>query len=157
MVTVNSWFISLLVDELGTFEDETHPLLERQQAAFSACYALLREALSLNQIPKQSYSRKKRAYTLLVDVLLGVGPEVFLLCTLSSNISKLATVEQKNLITDLRKWWKSSEHPPGLTTIAKTLCEANNIYELVRSKRKRSYSRVVGVQGIRLPEEEEGL
>lgn len=122
------WFVELLECERATFDDDAYPLPKHQKDAFEVCCELLKEEeTSMAKRSKQRRSTRHRAHTLLCDVFSGVGPEVFLLCTLCTTISKLATVSLKSLIPELRRWWKTVSHPAGLTETARELCEANSI------------------------------
>lgn len=90
---------------------------------------------------KQRRSTRSRVHTLLRDVFLCVGPEVFVLCTLSTSISKLATVSLENIIPELRRWWKAVSQPRGLTETARELCEASSINSLMAPNQKRQHSK----------------
>src|SRR5436190_1032896 len=76
---------------------------------------------------------KPQVRTLLADLFLGLGPEVFLLCTFAAPITKLTTVIQQGLLPDLGKWWKRVSHPRGLTEVANKLCETSLISTLISS------------------------
>ncbi|KAF7509569.1 hypothetical protein GJ744_007969 [Endocarpon pusillum] len=148
----NTWFIELLESERATFDDSPFPLPKHQNDAFTLCCELLREdQVSLAKRSKQRRSTRVQARTLLSDIFLGVGPEVFLLCTLSTSISKIASVALKGLVPELRRWWKAASHPHGLTETAKELCEANSISSLVVPIRKRQHSDVSNITGIPPP------
>ena len=83
----NTWFIELLESERATFDDSPVPLPKYQNDGFTLCCELLREdQVSLAKRSKQRRSTRVQAHTLLSDIFLGVGPEVFLLCTLSTSI-----------------------------------------------------------------------
>lgn len=139
----NDWLIEQLEKERTTFNNDTYPLLSYQIDAFRSCYDLLREdVVSLAKRSKQSRSERLRARTFLMDVFLGVGPEVFLLCILAAPISKLHKITPKGLLPKLQSWWKSASHPQGLTAAATELCEANSISTLISSSRKRQFSEI---------------
>ena len=145
----NGWFLELLDCERATFDDDAYPLPKHQKDAFELCCELLKEEeTSMANRSKQRRSIRYRARTLLSDVFSGVGPEVFLLCTLCTTISKLATVSLKVLIPELRRWWKTVSHPTGLTETARELCEANSISSLVAPGRKRQHSEVTVDAGM---------
>jgi hypothetical protein len=127
-----AWFIEQLERDRATFEDNAYPLPKYQSDAFQLCCELLREdATSLAKRSKQRRSVRLRARTLLVDVFTGLGCEMFLLCTLATNISTLATIPIKDLVPTLRRWWKGVSHPNGLTETANKVCEANSISALI--------------------------
>ncbi|OCL14011.1 hypothetical protein AOQ84DRAFT_69950 [Glonium stellatum] len=99
----NDWLIEQLEKERATFNNDTYPLLSYQIDAFRSCYDLLREDMvSLAKRSKQSRSERLRARTFLMDVFLGVGPEVFLLCILAAPISKLHKITPKGLLPKLQ-------------------------------------------------------
>ncbi len=121
-------FFERLEMERATFDDEAHPLPKYQKDAFESCCKLLQEdAASLAQRSKQHRSSRLRARTLLIDVFNGLGTEVFLLCTLATTITKLSTITHSDLFPKLRAWWKTAEHPHGLTECANGLCDVNSI------------------------------
>jgi hypothetical protein len=75
------------------FGDEIYPLSTYQNVRFESCYQLLLEdKVSLDRGSLQRKSKRIRVRNLLVDVLLGLGSEVFLLCTLATTITQLAIV-----------------------------------------------------------------
>lgn len=121
-------FVERLETERATFDDDTHPLPKYQKDAFELCCILLQEdTASLAQRSKQHRSSRLRARTLLIDVFNGLGAGVFLLCTLAATITKLSTITHSDLFPKFRAWWKTSEHPHGLTECAEGLCEAKSI------------------------------
>ena len=143
------WFVELLDCERATFDDDAYPLPKHQKDSFELCCELLKEEeTSMAKRSKQRRSTRYRARTLLSDVFSGVGLEVFLLCTLCTTISKLATVSLKTLIPELRRWWKTVSHPAGLTETARELCKANSISSLVAPNRKRRHSEVAVEAGM---------
>ncbi|PVH98632.1 hypothetical protein DM02DRAFT_530790 [Periconia macrospinosa] len=120
--------------ERATFDDEKVPLLSYQASAFISSYDLLREdAVSLAKRSKQRRSERLRARTLLVDVFTGVSPEVFLLCVITTPITKLEKIPPKDIIPMLRVWWRAAPHPRGLTAVATELCDTNSIRTLISS------------------------
>jgi len=157
MMSSTRWFIELLECERAKFDHGAYPLPKHQKDAFDLCCDLLKEEeTSLAKRSKQRRSTRSRAHTLLSDVFLGVGPEVFLLCTLCTTISKLATIPLKSLIPELRRWWKTVSRPAGLTETAKELCTANFIGSLVTADRKRQHSEVTvdaGMPGCSIPDD----
>ncbi|KAI9780729.1 MAG: hypothetical protein M1816_002682 [Peltula sp. TS41687] len=140
-MATHKWFIELLESQRATFDDEAYPLPKYQSDAFQSCYELMREH-PFSKRSKQRRSTMMQTHTLLTDVFLSVGPEVFLLCTLSTSISKLATITLKGLVPELRRWWKTVSHPQGLSKTANELCQANSVDTLVNSARKRKHSEV---------------
>lgn len=115
-------FIEELESERTTFDDEIHPLPKYQYKAFELCCDLLREdGTSMAQRSDQHRSSRLRVRTLFTDVFVGLGAEVFLLCTLATSITKLSTISHRDLFSQLRAWWKSASHPCGLTETANDL------------------------------------
>ena len=143
------WFIELLECERATFDDDPYPMPKHQKDAFELCCELLKEdETSMARQSRQRRSTRYRARTFLRDVYSGVGPEVFLLCTLCTTIPKLATVPLKGPIPELRRWWKTVSHPKGLTGTAGELCKANSISSLVAPDRKRQHSEITVDAGV---------
>jgi len=68
---------------------------------------------------------------LLADILAAFGSEVFLLCTLSATITQLATVTQTGLLSGVDKWWRSVNHPTGLTAVANETCPHSTVPRLI--------------------------
>jgi hypothetical protein len=102
-IASNIWLIEQLEKERAIFDDNTYPLLSDQTDAFKSCYDLQREdAVSLEKRSKQRRSQRVPARTLLMDVFLGVGPEVFILCVLALPMSKLDKLKPKGLILERR-------------------------------------------------------
>jgi len=155
----NGWFTKNLKRERAIFESDTHsprttksdesiieqfeterqnfsesacPLLPKQSDGFDAWCNLLQEsATSLVKRSRQHRSRRLRARTLLGNVFSKLGPEVFLLCTLATTISKLAETRREDFVTKLQIWWTKASHPQGLTQTANKICEDNSIATLV--------------------------
>jgi hypothetical protein len=144
-------FIKQLAREKATLNENAHLLSENQGKSFQLCCELLREkATSLAKRSRSRRSVRLRARSLLVDVFTGLGPEVFLLCTLAASISNLATIPKKGLVPELRRWWKTVSHPKGLTEIANQACQANSISGLIVPTAKR---RLCGTADITGPED----
>lgn len=125
-------FIEQLERERATFGDGACHLSTYQTGPFQLYCELLREdATSLAKRSKQRRSVRLRARTLLVDVFSDLGCEMFLLCTLTTTISTLATIPIKGLVPALRRWWKGVSHPNGLAETANKVCESNSINALI--------------------------
>ncbi|XTI87765.1 hypothetical protein V2W45_1237987, partial [Cenococcum geophilum] len=60
-----------------------------------------KDIVSLTKRLKQSCSKRLRVRTFLIDVFLGVGPKVFLLCILAAPILKLHKITLKGLLPKL--------------------------------------------------------
>ena len=127
-------FIEKLEIERARFGNDAHPLPNHQNTAFeSSCELLQENAASLNHRSKPQRNLRLRARTLLIDVFVGLGPEVFLLCTLAAAVTKLSTISQRDLFPNLRAWWNIAEHPHGLTECANGLCDSKSIGALIGS------------------------
>ena len=128
----SAWLITELERELKTFDDNAYPLPTYQRAKFKAHEQLLREdASTLATKPSQYRSRRLRFRALLEDIFLGLGPAVFVLCTISTTPTNLTAVERQGLIPELRKWWEKISHPRGLATVAAKLCGDYAIRSLI--------------------------
>jgi hypothetical protein len=98
----NNWFFHLLEEERKTFNNKNFTLLSRQVNAFRPFYELLQEEeASINKRSSARKSVRLRVRALLEDVFTTLSLEVFLLCTLSTSITKLAIVYPKGLLLDL--------------------------------------------------------
>lgn len=118
--------------ERQKFDENTQVLQPNQVGAFNKCRDLLREsAVSLKGRQRQSRSRRLQARTLLSNIFLELGSEVFLLCALARIITTLGEKPPDNLITKLQSWWASVSHPQRLTQLANEICETNSISTLV--------------------------
>jgi hypothetical protein len=135
-----AWLIELLDAERKTFDDDAYPLPKLQADRFDLCCALLKEKGDVEgERSKQRRSFRQKVRALLADIFLNVGREVFLLCCISTTISRLGTVPARHsIIADLRAFSKRTPHPTGLTKVASELCKANSISEVVISLRNGS-------------------
>ncbi|KAH7063260.1 hypothetical protein B0J12DRAFT_164270 [Macrophomina phaseolina] len=130
----NDWFYTVLEKERKTFEDGAYTLPSRLEKNFSRWNNLLRE--DETSLMKRSSARRSirgRARILLGDVYKALGSEVLVLCTLATSVTKLATVNPKGFLPDLRKWWNKVSHPQALTNIANNLCRTYSIHTLFAS------------------------
>jgi hypothetical protein len=119
----NDWFNQKLGGQLATFDDNTCQLLSYQQTSFnSACTLLGESAESLRTRSRQQRSVVVRARQFLADIFQGLGPEVFLLCTLAVPTTKLAEIASSILFPAIREWWDVQSRPLGLARTATALC-----------------------------------
>jgi hypothetical protein len=119
----NDWFNQKLGGQLATFDDNTCQLLSYQQTSFnSACTLLEESAESLRTRSRQQRSVVVRARQFLADIFQGLGPEVFLLCTLAVPTTKLAEIASSILFPAIREWWDVQSRPLGLARTATALC-----------------------------------
>ncbi|KAF1361327.1 hypothetical protein EJ07DRAFT_112110 [Lizonia empirigonia] len=126
--------ITDLEAERATFHDDKLPLLSYQASAFNSCLDVLQEdGASLSRLTKQRRSDRLKVRTFMTDVYLGVGSEVFLLCIITTTITRMEKIPLRHAIPKLRTWWRACLHPSGLTTITKELCDAHSIGNLISS------------------------
>lgn len=134
-------FIKQLDEVKELFRETKVSLSTYQKHQFEECFTLLREDELTPVKGERREDRRKRTRTLLADVFLVLGSEVFLLCTLAASITKLSEIRQRKLIPALQKWWNDTAHPQGLTETAAELCRDYSISTLVSAK-KRNISEV---------------
>lgn len=125
------WLIDNLEAELAKFDDSVYSLPEYRIRAFKSCVKLLSDDTNFAGLSKGRRKSLKHARTVLKDVFQGIGPEVFILCCMSTSISRLANTSHDSLIPDLRKWWKPIDPPQGLVGSAKELCESYSVGSLI--------------------------
>jgi hypothetical protein len=131
LMALHTSFLKKLTREKAKLNESDNLLSDRQGRAFRLCCDLLREnAASLATRSKSRRSVRLRARSLLADVFTSLGPEVFLLSTLGTSISDLATIPTRGLIPELRGWWKAASHSKELTELAHQACDANSISSL---------------------------
>lgn len=69
---------------------------------------------SLEKRPSASRSLRSRKRRKLRAVLKELGPEVLLLCTLATTMTRLQFVNEEHLVPRLMQWWSTVEHPAAL-------------------------------------------
>ena len=120
--------------ERATFHDNKLPLLSYQANAFNSCLKVLQEdEASLRRLTKQRRSDRMKVRTFMTDIYLGVGSEAFLLCIITTTITRMEKMHPRHVIPKLRTWWGACLHPSGLTAIARELCDAHSIEKLITS------------------------
>jgi hypothetical protein len=120
------WFILQLDIKRQTFEESIRPLNKKESQSFQSWLDLLQDTnKSLPKPSRSNRSRRSIARTLLKDIFLNLGPDVFLLCTLAISYTRLAEsrLRSENLTSLVRSWWSTVSHPKGLTATASDLCE----------------------------------
>ena len=135
----NKWLIENLDAEIAKFDESAYDLPEHQIKALESCLKLVADGDKPAGFSRQRQDERKHARTALTDIFTGVAPEVFLLCCLSTSISRLTKVVRTSLVPDLRRWWKATSPPQGLVDSAKELCQNYSIPELVISTKKGHY------------------
>lgn len=136
----------LLDEEVSWFDDNAAKLLSPQLEALSSIASTM-QAKKDSGLPKQRIAERKRIRSIMTDVLLILGPEMFLLCALALPVSKLQSIKHKVLFKILQEWWKTSPRPRGLTTTAARFC--GPIQEEASAGRKRKFEEL-GIDGMLL-------
>lgn len=145
----DGWVIESVEKEHATFDDEPQPLLSWQIRAVESYRELLQEdQISLTKRSKQRRSERLRVRTLFGDIFIALGPEVFLLCVLAGPISRWNSVTPRDIIPELRRWWKNRPHPHGLSTMATEACESYAIRNLVTSSPKNYLAQFSAEKGV---------
>ena len=125
----DGWLLQSLEEQRQSFVNTVNLIPSHHYERFRPWCDLLEE--NDESLQKRSRSRRSvrvRARKLLMHIYVELGPDVFYLCTLTSNITKLATVE---LTPTLRQWWNSVQHPQILSTIARNVCDYYSVEGLV--------------------------
>ncbi|KAF1992732.1 hypothetical protein P154DRAFT_528256 [Amniculicola lignicola CBS 123094] len=137
-MSTSASLVKLFDAALAAFDEDPCPLLSYQIDAFrSYLKILLENEDSLEVQPKQRRSEKKRVRNVLADIFVGVGTEVFILCTIAIPVSYLSAKATKNLVPELRHWWRTAPRPRALSQIATQLCDAHSISTRVSAYRER--------------------
>lgn len=130
---------------LTQFNDQPCPLLLSQLELFRCYLEILREdTTSLAARSKQRRSERQRVRDTVVDIYVAVGKEVFVLCVIAVQASKITHKATKDLIPSLRQWWKTAPRPELLTTTTEEVCGTYSIESLISSSRKRKLAEVNG-------------
>jgi hypothetical protein len=113
-----------------TFREENRSLSPDERVLFTSWVDLLKEtAEQIKGLSSSWRSTRLRARTLLCNIF-GIGPEVFLLCTLALGISTLAGpnhAERKDCVPAIKEWWTTVTAPERLTKLASELCQTHSI------------------------------
>lgn len=133
----------LLDEEVSYFDDNATQLLSPQLESFSTISKIMSE-IDEEKITKQRKADRIRIRSVMTDVLLMLGPEMFLLCAVALPISRLLSVKHRMLFKILRDWWNISPRPRGLTTTAVRFCGA--VQDRVSRSRKRKIEEL-GIDG----------
>ena len=134
----NSWFYESLEKKRKDFEEGSYTIVSRLKTTFSRWDVLVREDdASLQNRSSGRRSIRRRARDLIREVYEAMDPDVFLLCTLVTSISKLATVKTEGLIRDLSQWWKAKPHPYALTEASTALCKEYSVSDWFISRKGR--------------------
>jgi len=120
-----------LARKLQTFHKDSRSLLPKEKELFQLWLDLLKE--TANDLVDRSTSWRStrlQARTHLCNIFSKIGPEVFLLCTLTIGISTLARpnlAARKNCVPVIKEWWTTVTVPKRLTELASELCKAHSI------------------------------
>jgi hypothetical protein len=126
-------FIQLLEAKAKTFHENNRSLRTEEEKLFKSWLTLLEETYDTLEERSTSWrSTRVQARTLLCDIFAKIGPEVFLLCTLTTTISKLAEPNlRKNCVPALEAWWMTTTAPKRLTELASERCKKHSISNTV--------------------------
>jgi hypothetical protein len=118
-----------------TFNKGKRPLLPKEDKLLRSWFDVLREtAVSIANRSRSVRSVRQQARDFLGVIFLELGPEVFLLFTLTISVTKLVEIKCENLIPDVRSWWRDCPISEGLKQAASEACEANSISTLIASR-----------------------
>lgn len=105
----------ILEIERTRFTEVKDDLLEPQKVQIDAC-------LGLWLIPDKSSRQwgRKRARQFLEAIYndKSLGKDVFLLCAIGIVVTRLGRINLVEAVSVIRKWWRSVDHPHGLTETA---------------------------------------
>ena len=104
--------------------------------------------ISSTKRSKQRRSERLRVRTLFGDIFIALGPEVFLLSVLAGPISRWNPGTPRDIIPELRRWWKNKPHAHGLNTMATEACESYAIRNLVISPPKNHLAQLSAEKGM---------
>ncbi|PVH93558.1 hypothetical protein DM02DRAFT_676772 [Periconia macrospinosa] len=135
----SGWLIQKLETQLATFDENTKALLQGQKQAFNTYYELLHEDPGNKQRSKNSRSLRRKARELLGDIFKTLGLEVFFLCTLEPNITRLGANAPYIRLATIQNWWDTAHQPQGLARVAKDLC-GDSISSIFPKSQKRRFS-----------------
>jgi hypothetical protein len=132
----NDKFYAMLEDQRVAYSNGNYqPTIGR----FKRWNDLLRE--NNKSIQRRSSGRRslrRRSRDISRDIWKNLGLEVLLLCTLAASMDKLATLEIKSLVPDLKRWWKAATHPPSLAEAARNLSKEYSLSEFYTEERNGS-------------------
>ena len=118
-----AWLLTLLEESRKAFEEGRYLSHDRMKVAFKRWNDLiLEDEASLLRRSSARRSIRRRARALLRDIYQAQGPDVFLLCTLATSATRLATVDPKGITTSVEGWWNTVVHPNSLSAAARRIC-----------------------------------
>lgn len=137
----NEWLLTSLEAKRKSFENDEILLPSRQFEMFQPWLDLLLEDdQSLQKRSKSRRSVRTRVRTLLVDVYVNLGMDVFFLCTSASTITQLATVKPIGILSQLQRWWETVQHPSTLSNVARQIDERHSLKTLIKTHSERNDS-----------------
>jgi hypothetical protein len=111
--------LELLNIARGTFSNDYIPLHDKKIAAIKKCADLV--AIDPRSILRNVL--KSRAHTILTDIWTYSHPEVFVLCSIATTITRLGGLKSTDYIRKLREWWDKADKPDGLRQTVKKLAK----------------------------------
>lgn len=110
--------LDLIEKERSAFSDDYVPLHHEKLDALKKCSNLV--AKDRNSISRNT--QKRRAHIILTDIWAYL-PEVFVLCSLATNPTKLGTLKSRDYLGKLLRWWKEADQPRALLETVERLSE----------------------------------
>lgn len=101
-----------------SFSNDYIPLHDTKIAAIKKCADLV--AIDRSSIVRNAL--KSRAHTILTDIGK-YHPEVFVLCSIATTITRLGSLKSKDYIRKLREWWDNAKKPDGLRQTVEQLAD----------------------------------
>ena len=114
----NEILLELVETQPTKFSGEYVPLHQKDLDAAKKCSALITQ--DRNLIKRNT--AKTRAHIILTDVWTHL-PEVFVLCSLATNPTRIGTLKSKCYLRKLLSWWKVTDQPTGLLETVERLSE----------------------------------
>lgn len=104
--------IKLVEEQKSSFTEEFRTLTPKEEARRTKADDLI------SKEPKGLNDKQRKARTILRNLKLNVGHEVFLLCALATTPTGLGVSQLGDYIGMLSKWWEATDHPDGLRLVA---------------------------------------
>lgn len=103
--------IKLVEVQKGFFTGEFRTLTPKEEARRSKADELIPKT------PKSLNDKQRKARTILRNLKVNVGNEVYLLCALATTPTGLGVSQLGDYIGRLSKWWAATDHPNGLRLV----------------------------------------
>ncbi|ELR10097.1 hypothetical protein VC83_07571 [Pseudogymnoascus destructans] len=104
--------IKLVEEQKSSFTEEFRTLTPKEETRRTKADDLVSKG------PKGLNDKQRKARTILRNLKLNVGHEVFLLCALATTPTGLGVSQLGDYIGMLSKWWEATDHPGGLRLVA---------------------------------------